>query len=514
VRNSVLEYLEETVRQCGDKPAIVDGSRQLTFRQLRQLGRQLARKLLREHDSFREPIAVLLPKSADSIIAFVGILYSGNFYVPLDEKLPKQRMAKILANLQPTAIITVPEYTGLLASLGVDASKLVLIKTVWEEPAVEEERRLNDILEQVADVDPVYVIYTSGSTGTPKGVVVAQRGVVDYIDWAIQCFAIDEKTVIGSQSPFFFDNSTLDIYLCLGAGATLVIIPKTLFSFPAKLMAYVKDMGINFIFWVPSVLINVANAQILDEIVPPALTKILFAGEVMPNKQLNYWRKKMPKALFANLYGPTEITVDCTYYILDREFADHEPLPIGIPCRNTDILVLNAANRQAVLLEMGELCVRGSSLALGYWDDPVKTAAVFVQNPLHAHYPDMIYRTGDLVYRNERREIIFVGRKDSQIKHMGYRIELGEIETAIAGLAVIESACVTYNKKKEEIVLLYKAFQPTEFADIRKALLPLLPKYMMPTMAYQLDEMLLNANGKIDRVALVNRYGQQEEVKG
>jgi len=508
VKNSVLEYLEETVRRFGDKPAIVDGARRLTFGQLRQFGRQLALKLAKDHASFRRPVAVLLPKSVDSIIAFAGILYSGNFYVPLDEKLPEQRLGKILANLKPAAIVTSPEYTGLLASLGVEASKCVLAGTQYEELSGEEEHFLDQIIGQVIDVDPVYVIYTSGSTGTPKGVVVAHRGVVDYIDWAIGCFGIDEQTVIGSQSPFFFDNSTLDIYLCFGAGATLVIIPKMLFSFPAKLMTYVNDMGINFVFWVPSVLINVANAQILDEIMPSRLAKILFAGEVMPNKQLNYWRKKMPTALFANLYGPTEITVDCTYYIVEREFSDQDSLPIGFPCRNTDILVLTAENKQAGLLEVGELCVRGSSLALGYWDDPEKTAAAFVQNPLHDHYPDKIYRTGDLVYINERNEIIFVGRKDSQIKHMGYRIELGEIETVVAGLPVIESACVTYNKAREEIVLLYKASQPTEIGDIRKALLPLLPKYMLPTTAHQLEEMPLNANGKIDRVALFHRYGQ------
>jgi len=169
---------------------------------------------------------------------------------------------------------------------------------------------------------------------------------------------------------------------------------------------------------------------------------------------------------------------------------------------------LNAENRQAALAEMGELCVRGSSLALGYWDDHEKTAAAFVQNPLHSHYPDKIYRTGDLVYSNERGEIIFVGRKDFQIKHMGYRIELGEIEAAVTGLPSIETACVTYNKNKEEIVLVYKASQPTELGDIRKALLPLLPKYMMPTTSHQLDEMPMTANGKIDRVALGNLFGQ------
>ncbi|MBP2639393.1 MAG: hypothetical protein H6Q66_344 [Firmicutes bacterium] len=508
MKNSVLEYLEETAKRCGDKPAIIDGARQLTFRQLRQLGRQLALKMTKEYSFFQKPVAVLLPKSADSLVAFAGVLYSGNYYVPLDEKLPAQRLGKILDNLQPAAMITSAEYTGLLTSLGVEQSKIILLGTLYEDLPPEDEHHLDEIVQQIIDVDPVYIIYTSGSTGTPKGVVVTNRGVIDYIDWAIQCFDIHEQTMIGSQSPFFFDNSTLDIYLCLGAGATIVIIPKMLFSFPAKLISYVKDMRINFIFWVPSVLISVANAKILDEIILPDLTKILFAGEVMPNKQLNYWRKRMPNALFANLYGPTEITVDCTYYIVDREFDDQEPLPIGIPCRNTDVLVLNAENRRAGMMEVGELCVRGSSLALGYWDDPEKTAAAFVQNPLHSHYPEKIYRTGDLVYVNERREIIFVGRKDSQIKHMGYRIELGEIETAIAGLPLIESACVTYNKSKEEIVLLYKASETMELGEIRKALLPLLPKYMMPTTAYQLDEMPLNANGKIDRVTLLQRYGQ------
>jgi acyl-coenzyme A synthetase/AMP-(fatty) acid ligase len=223
----------------------------------------------------------------------------------------------------------------------------------------------------------------------------------------------------------------------------------------------------------------------------------------MPNKQLNYWRTYYPQALFVNLYGPTEITVDCTYYIVDRSFQDHEPLPIGVPCRNTDVLVLNDEDRPVVSGETGELCVRGSSLALGYWNDPEKTGKVFVQNPLQNNYPERIYRTGDLVYYNGQGEIMFLGRKDNQIKHMGHRIELGDIETAAQSLAQVDYACVVYDRSREEIVLFYQANHFLEPAELRRQLAQLLPRYMIPAKVKIMPELPFNANGKVDRTILV-----------
>ncbi|SPE41520.1 Amino acid adenylation domain-containing protein (fragment) [Candidatus Sulfopaludibacter sp. SbA3] len=267
-------------------------------------------------------------------------------------------------------------------------------------------------------------------------------------------------------------------------------------------MEYMRERGINFVFWVPSVLMQVANLDILANTALPPLTQILFAGEVMPCKQLNYWRKWFPAALFSNLYGPTEITVDCTYYNVERELADEEPLPIGFPCRNSDVLILTADNRPAAAGERGELCVRGSSLALGYWNDPEKTAAAFVQNPLQPHYPERIYRTGDLVYHNEAGEIVFTGRADQQIKHQGYRIELGEIETAALSLPAVRHACAVYDRAKSQIVLFFEADRELDAAFIRKALGPLLPKYMFPSVCTQMASLPLNPNGKTDRKAL------------
>lgn len=167
----------------------------------------------------------------------------------------------------------------------------------------------------------------------------------------------------------------------------------------------------------------------------------------MPNKHLNYWRKHLPSCRYVNLYGPTEITVDCTYYIVEREFADSDPLPIGFPCRNSDVLILNDEKKECAINEEGELCVRGSSLALGYYNNSERTASAFIQNPLNSAYPEIIYCTGDIVYKNEQGEIMYVGRKDFQIKHSGYRIELGEIENAVLGTHMVDSCCVVYDLK-------------------------------------------------------------------
>jgi acyl-coenzyme A synthetase/AMP-(fatty) acid ligase len=220
-------------------------------------------------------------------------------------------------------------------------------------------------------------------------------------------------------------------------------------------------------------------------------------------KHLNHWRRALPGARFVNLYGPIEISVDCTYFVLDREFGDDEALPIGFPCRNTDVMILNEENQLCATEERGELCVRGSSLAMGYWNDPEKTAKAFVQNPLNPRFPELIYRTGDLVYRNQRGELMFVGRKDFQIKHMGYRIELPEIEYQVLAIEGVANACVLYHKAKKEITLFYETkgdgLSPTA---IRQKLAEIFPKYMLPTAFHQMPELPRNPNGKIDRNGL------------
>lgn len=195
--------------------------------------------------------------------------------------------------------------------------------------------------------------------------------------------------------------------------------------------------------------------------------------------------------------------MDCTYYIVDREFEDDESLPIGVPCRNSDIIVLDE-NDICITRDnpriTGELCVRGSSLAVGYWNNWDKTSESFVQNPLQSYYPEIIYRTGDLVFFNSFGEIEFAGRKDFQIKHMGYRIELGEIETAALGMDEVVNVCVLYDEKEKQIVLFYEG--NTDDKKLRQYLGTVIPKYMLPKLYKKIHTFPYNDNGKIDRKRL------------
>lgn len=502
---NVLEYLEQgALARSKDRTAIVHDGDACTFEELACFSRRCASVITAKSRATNRPIAVFLPKCPETVIADLGILYSGNCYTNLDVESPPQRTKSILDNLDPLFIITAREQVGELASLGVAPDRVILIDEASAEQGDCRDDEIARRRSSAIDTDPVCIINTSGSTGVPKSVVMNHRSIIDFIDWVIDRFEFDENVIMGSLSPFYFDIYTLELFVTLARGATIQIVPQHYAAFPAKLLEFLSRRAVTFIFWVPSIMVTVANLDLLGKVDLSCLKKIFFAGEVFPTRQFNVWRRHVPHATFVNLYGPIEITVDCTYYVVDREFDDDEPLPIGVPCRNTDILILNRENQPADVNETGELCVRGSSLALGYWNNREKTDAAFVQNPLNPVYPEPIYRTGDLAYRNRRNEIMFVGRKDYQIKHMGYRIELGEIESAVAGIDAIDSACVLYHKEHKQITLLFAAREELSPGVIRRELADKLPKYMLPTVFHQLDTMPRNANGKIDRQKLTN----------
>jgi D-alanine--poly(phosphoribitol) ligase subunit 1 len=496
MRNSTIKFLVETTSRFPEKEAIKSKNDSLTFSEVLQFAKNVSTRIGNIDRSINEPIAVLLDKTPTAIASFVGIHLSGNCYCPVDVTSPVLRLKKIIENLRCSIFISSKKHEFLLSSLGINKDNIIYVDEISRTQQVGEGY---DRSSEIIDVDPAYIIYTSGSTGTPKGVTVSHRGVIDYISWASECFEVDQEEVIGNQSPFFFDNSTLDIYLCLSTGAKLYLIDKGLFSFPVELIKCIEDEKISFVFWVPSIMSNVAKFDVIGNENLPELRKVLFAGEVMPPHTLNYWRKRLTNRTFANLYGPTEITVDCTFHICGSS-EESGPIPIGRPCRNTDVIILTKENKLAKTGEHGELCVRGSSLALGYWRDCEKTEKVFCQNPLNDRYKDLIYRTGDLVYENSSRDIIYVGRMDSQIKLGGYRIELGEIEAAALRLEGGAQCCVVFDQEKQILHMFVELAVTYTLLEFKKQLMLELPKYMVPSKIYFVKKMPMTPNDKIDRV--------------
>lgn len=417
----------------------------------------------------------------------------------LDCKLPLERIRAIMEHISPICVVT----DAALLQKYHEALQGREICLLPQEGLNDECREWLTDTDGIIDTDPFCVINTSGSTGTPKGVILNQRSFLDFIDWSDEVYQFSDVEKIGCLTPTYFDIYVFELCLLLTKGATMVLLDAKYAAFPVNLLAKLKEEKISFVFWVPTIMVNIANAKLLDEIELPDLKRVWFAGEVFPTKPFLYWYDKLQHVQFSNLYGPIEITLDCTYYIVNRRLDENEALPIGIPCRNTDILILNESDELCKPMEKGELCVRGTSLAMGYYNDWERTQKVFTQNPLNKSYPELIYRTGDVVYQKTDGEIMFVGRKDSLIKHSGYRIELSEIEHLLVNQCkLVKNCCAVYPKTKKQIVLYYEAEDVIPDIEFMRALGKYVPKYMIPKEFVRREVMPQNANGKIDRFKL------------
>lgn len=503
MRKNILDHLEEQVKANPNKIVFEENNRKITYKQFQKTAKLIGAGILNRGIT-NGRIAVCLDKSIDCLTAMFGAMYSNSLYCVLDTKSPMERIYKILDTLSPQIVITDNKNMDkLIGSSG--------IKT--EFATIDELKDINDkllepVLEKSIDTDPAYILFTSGSTGIPKGTVVSHRAVMNYAESVVETFGLNSEVVFGSQTPFYFSMSVLDIYVTIQTGGRLVIIPKMLFSFPVKLIEFLNNHRVNTIYWVPTAMSIVANRNTFAAILPQYLTKILFAGEVMPVKQLNYWIEHLPNCLFANLYGPTEITDTGTYYIVNRRFKNDEALPIGRPFKNSDVILLNDKDELVKNNEEGEICFRGSFLGYGYYNNWEKTAQVFCQNPLNKNYPEYIYRTGDIGKYNEYGEILYISRKDFQIKRMGYRIELGEIENCVGAIPEIQNCVCIYDQEAMKIILYY--IGNIQEAELQTLVQEKIAKYMRPDYISRVKSIPMNANGKCDRKLLMQRYKERK----
>ncbi len=493
---NVLQYLERSAAASPSNIAVADEMYVCSYQELLEDARKIGSGLC-QHFPAGSPVPVFMEKSVETLKLFFGAVYAGCFYVLINPEFPAPRVQAILETLNARKIVTSHAFSEKLSAM--DGLDVLFLEDLLQTP--EDAAALDKVRENALDTDPLYANFTSGSTGVPKGVVVCHRSVIDFIEHFTSLFSITQEDVIGNQAPFDFDVSVKDIYSAMKTGARLEIIPKPLFSQPAKLLDHLCDRNITTMIWAVSALCLVTTFHGLDYRVPETVNKVLFSGEAMPMKHLKQWMSHLPEARFINLYGPTEITCNCTWHEVERGREYPDGLPIGRSFPNERVFLLDEENHLVTAPGMhGEICVTGTALALGYYNNPTQTESRFVQNPLVTAYPQRMYRTGDLGWYNEEGELFFAGRKDFQIKYMGHRIELEEIERALSGVEGVERACCVFDEKKGRLTAYYVG--EIEGKDIRHTLSATLPVFMLPGTYVKLPEMPLNKNGKIDRKSL------------
>lgn len=501
MERNVLELLEKSAVEYANKVAVREPENECTFAQLcvdsKAIGTFLISKEIKG-----KTIPVVAEKSILTLKSFFGIVYAGGSYSLINVSQPKDRVERILHLLDAPIVITTREYWERVSETDYDG-EIICIDELSEQRIDEEE--LAKIRRMSLDTDPLYVNFTSGSTGTPKGVVVGHQSVLEFIHDFTNLFGFSSKDIIGNQAPFDFDVSVKDIYSMLMTGATMYIIPKEYFAFPKKILDVLEEQNITTLTWAVSALCMITSLKGFSYKIPSCVNKVIFSGEVMPLSHLREWRNVLPNAVFVNVYGPTEITCNCTYYFVTGKCFEEKVLPIGIPFPNEKVFLLDEENNKVEEPgKEGEICVGGSCLALGYYADTEKTQKSFVQNPLNGSFRETIYRTGDIGCYREDGNLLYRGRKDFQIKHLGHRIELNEIEFFLEQVEGIDRACCLHDEQRQQIVAVYQgnAEKSTIKGELRKKMI----KYMIPDRYIQVEKMPMNSNGKIDRKRLRNDY--------
>lgn len=494
-----MDYLDQSAIRYSERMAFEDADRRLTYVELQQAAYHVADYLIRKQ-AVHKPVAIFMEKNVACIASFFGTAYSGNFYTMLDVTAPVQRVRNILQNLEPSIIVTNRKNQAKIEEIDYGAD-IVLYEEIEEEPYDIE--RITDAASRVKGSDILYVMYTSGSTGIPKGVVTPHQAVIEYIEAASSEYLnITDKDIFGNQYPFFYIASIDDIYLPIRNGGSIYIIPPVLFYSPMQLVKYLIEKKINVINWVPSALAVIANSDALNGVDLSNVKKVIFGGESISVKVLNYWKKALPNAVFINGYGATETTEGTTYYIVDKDFKDNDEIPLGKPFNNVEIILVNNDGIEVGQGETGEMYVRTSALSYGYYKDLEKTKSVFIQNPINKEYLDIVYKTGDLARQDKDGNYVYVGRIDSQIKIGGHRIELGDIEKNVLEIEGIKECVCLYKKEKGELMLYYRG--GIQEKQLYEHLRNKLPTFMLPSRYHRIEKFPLNANGKIDKVKLIS----------
>jgi amino acid adenylation domain-containing protein len=518
------QLLEEAAERYPEKKAVVDRDRHFTYAELDRTSNRLARALIANGIQKGDRVGFYLKKSLESIVSMFAILKAGGVYVPIDPFAPSKRVGYVLRNCGIQCLISSAGALKNLESVLGGQKQLEVIITVggslesnggrlpgigllsWSEIVNSHDASRADA--GGIDRDLAYILYTSGSTGEPKGVMISHLNALTFVNWGYDTFEIRPEDQVSNHAPLHFDLPVFDIFCGMKAGATVFLAPEEFSVFPRTLIKFIQKNSITVWYSVPSILIHMMVHGNLKDHAFPHLRLILFAGEVFPVKYLWELMGIVPKARYFNLYGPVETNVCTFHHVKQIEPHRSKPVPIGQACRNYEVIVLDERGHPVTeASKTGELCVRGSSVAQGYWGDTARTERGFARCPLSSDYEDRMYRTGDLVTIHEKGVYELIGRKDHMIKSRGYRIELGEIESVLYNHDAIKEVAVlaipdelVTNRIKAFIVPL--GSNSLEKIEIEKYLSDRIPKYMIPEIIEFRDSLPKTSTGKIDRVQL------------
>ncbi|MCY8701099.1 non-ribosomal peptide synthase/polyketide synthase [Bacillus spizizenii] len=489
-QSTVYQWFEAQSQQIPDQAAVIDGDKQITYRQLNERANRLARTLRARGVQADQPVATISRNSIELVTGILAILKAGGAYVPIDPEYPQDRIQYILEDSKAGIILMPRDVRQQITYEGV----VILL----DEESSYHEEAFN--LEPLSNANHLaYVIYTSGSTGKPKGVLIEHRGLSNYIWWAKEVYVKNEKTNFPLYSSISFDLTVTSIFTPLVTGNKIIVYDgedKT-----ALLSSIVQDQRVDIIKLTPAHLHVLKAMNIANKI---AIRKMIVGGENLSTQLAQSIHEQFDGQIeICNEYGPTETVVGCMLYRYDAVKDRRESVPIGTAAANTSIYVLDEDMKPVPIGVPGEMYISGACVARGYLNRPELTAEKFVENPFVTG--ERMYKTGDLAKWLPDGNIEYLGRMDEQVKIRGFRIELGEIETAMLQAEEIKEAVVTAREDVHGLKQLcgyYVSSQPITVSQIREQLSQSLPGYMIPAYFIKLEKMPLTPNGKINQKEL------------
>ncbi len=484
------EMFESQVPEFGNKTAIVEGEKRITYQELNENADRIAKYLLGCGIKHNEVIGIIINPQIQVIEAVIAVLKAGCAYCPIDPEMPTDRLKHLLDDADIKIVFTSEDNTSL------DIGKRLIINISKAKVLSVDDNELNI---RARTKDLAYVIYTSGSSGWPKGVMIEHASIVNQICGLIHRYGFSDGLRHVLMAPLSFDPSVQQIFLPLSTGGTLYLIPDGLKTEPSGFWEFICREKITVINTVPSIMNILLDKEVK---LPHILEYVILAGETFYGSLLKRLYKSLTIRHLWNIYGPTEATINTTIYECQKSDSYYS-VPIGKPLDNYRVYVLDEKQKLVPFGAIGELYIAGIGLARGYVGNLSETEKKFLENPFE-NTGSCYYRTGDLVRWLPDGNLEFIGRVDKQVKINGVRIELNEIEMAIKENPLIRDTVVLERGKKNEksLIAFYSAKEEMDENILKNALKDRLPSYMLPSAFVPVDEMPVTVNGKIDEKAL------------